>query len=68
MATFVMCKDTTGRRIYVNVDLVRLVESTENYTLVRFDRDHVIAISEPESLITNADAGRMRTRGPGGEA
>jgi hypothetical protein len=58
MATFVTCKDTTGRPIHINVDLVRLIESAENYTLVRFDRDHWIAISDPVSLVTKADAGR----------
>jgi hypothetical protein len=59
MATFTMCKDTAGRTIYVNADLVRLIDPTENYTLLRFDRDHVIAVSDPASVIANAaDAGK----------
>jgi hypothetical protein len=51
MATFAMCKDTSGHTIFVNVEQVRLLEPMESHTVVRFDKDHTV--SGPASAITN---------------
>jgi hypothetical protein len=53
MATFAMCKDTSGHTIFVNVEQVRPLEPMEDQTVVRFDKDHTVSISGPASVITN---------------
>jgi hypothetical protein len=45
-------KSTRPETIIINMDLVRVLEGRENYTIVRFDDDHSLTISESaESLI-----------------
>jgi hypothetical protein len=53
MATFAMCKDTSGHTTFVNVEQVRMLEPMEGHTVVRFDKDHTVSISGPASAITN---------------
>ena len=53
MATFAVCKDTSGHTIFVNVELVRLVDQMESHSMVTFDNDHSINIAGPASAITN---------------
>jgi hypothetical protein len=59
-ATFAMCQNSSGQTIYVNVDLIRIVDfqRANNYSSLFFDKDHMINISGPPTTILHAGKGR----------
>jgi hypothetical protein len=57
MATFAMCQDSQRRTFWINVDTVRIVEQVQDYTVVRFDKDHAINVSGPAATILAAAKG-----------
>ena len=63
MARFVIAKQSDGKPVWINVDQVRYVASTDDRTKVYFDDHDAIEIVDPPSVVVDTSRkGREQRR------